>query len=113
MGAHRRKMTTHHAPRKYGWKRQLPDRRDSYYQHPSHNKFPASVDLRETALLPKVYDQGKLGSCTANSIAAAFEYNENKAGYGSAEFMPSRLFIYYNERDMEGNTGADTGAAIR
>ena len=28
-------------------------------------------------------------------------------------FTPSRLFIYYNERSIEGNTNKDSGAAIR
>jgi C1A family cysteine protease len=28
-------------------------------------------------------------------------------------FMPSRLFIYYNERAMEGTVNSDSGAAIR
>ena len=32
------------------------------------------VDLRDNC--PPIYDQGKLGSCTANAIAAAFEYDE-------------------------------------
>ena len=29
------------------------------------------------------------------------------------DFMPSRLFIYYNERAMEGTVGSDAGAQIR
>lgn len=42
------------------------------------------------------YDQGQLGSCTANALAFAFVYNAVKQGY--VPFMPSRLDIYYNER---------------
>jgi hypothetical protein len=33
-----------------------------------------SVDLRGS--MPPVYDQGELGSCTANAIAAAYEYDQ-------------------------------------
>ena len=32
------------------------------------------IDLRY--LCPGVYNQGTLGSCTANAIAAAYEFNE-------------------------------------
>jgi hypothetical protein len=32
---------------------------------------------------------------------------------GLEDFVPSRLFIYYNERAIEGNVGVDSGAYIR
>jgi C1A family cysteine protease len=70
---------------------------------------PPAMDLRATC--PPVYDQGQLGSCTANAIAAALEFNRRKEGL--ADFAPSRLFIYYNERVMEGTVGSDSGAQIR
>jgi C1A family cysteine protease len=57
-----------------------------------------------------VYDQGRIGSCTANAIAGAIEFDLLKQG---SDFMPSRLFIYYNERFMEGTVGSDAGAQIR
>jgi C1A family cysteine protease len=72
--------------------------------------LPASVDLR-TQCPPKVYDQGQLGSCTANAISAAFEFGLLKQGL--TDFMPSRLFIYYNERVIEGTVDSDSGAMIR
>jgi len=58
-----------------------------------------------------VYDQGQLGSCTANAIAAALEFDQMKEK--QQVFMPSRLFIYYNERVMEGTVNEDSGAQIR
>ena len=51
-----------------------------------------------------------MGSCTSNAIAAAVSYEE--ALYNNVRFNPSRLFIYYNERLMEGNTLYDNGSCI-
>ena len=99
-------------PLRYGWRRDLPDQRDRFYEAPLHllQALPASVDLR--AQCPPVYDQGNLGSCTANAIAGLIEFDERKAGMPNP-WTPSRLFIYYNERDLEGTTTTDSGAAIR
>jgi len=100
--------------RKYGFRRQLGDKRDHLYDVPyPETTLSAFFDLRDTKLLPNVYDQGALGSCTANAIAGAFEYNEKKDSYGEEVFMPSRLFIYYNERKMEGSIGTDAGGQLR
>jgi C1A family cysteine protease len=102
-------------PRKiqhYGWVPDLPDARDHLFAAPPAylTELPAKTDLREQC--PKeVYDQGRLGSCTANAISAAFEFELLKQG--ATDFMPSRLFIYYNERAMEGTINSDSGAMIR
>lgn len=96
--------------RVYGWKRDKHDIRDFKYTASVGVNLPSFVDLAGGC--PAVYDQGDLGSCTANAIGAAIEYDqlkENKAW----DFMPSRLFIYYNERAMEGTVHEDSGAAIR
>lgn len=91
----------------YGWRPDLPDKRDRQYaMAPRVTQLPAAVDLRPKC--PPVYDQGQLGSCTANAIAAAIEFCEP-----GAMLMPSRLFIYYNERVIEGTIGTDAGAQIR
>jgi len=71
--------------------------------------LPAAVDLRPKC--PAVYDQGQLGSCTGNAIAGAVEFDLLKQK--AKDFAPSRLFIYYNERVMEGTVGTDAGAQIR
>ena len=60
-----------------GWKPDLPDFRDRYLRMSRawlNNANPSS-DLR--ANMPPVYDQGQLGSCTANAIAGAMEYRRN------------------------------------
>ena len=96
---------------RFGWVPDLPDARDFLFSAPEAilTKMPTKVDL--TAKMPTVYDQGQLGSCTANAIGAAFEFDQVKEGY--KDFMPSRLFIYYNERAMEGTIDTDSGAMIR
>lgn len=96
---------------RYGWIPDLPDQRDHFYAAPAERlaALPPKVDL--TPRCPPVYDQGELGSCTGNSIAAAIEFDRVKQGL--LDFVPSRLFIYYNERAMEGTVGSDSGAQIR
>jgi C1A family cysteine protease len=97
---------------RYGWLPDLPDARDQLYAAPPHvvAALPPAVDLRPQC--PAVVDQGQLGSCTANAIGSAYRYDVLRQG-GSKVFAPSRLFIYYNERAMEGTTGSDSGAMIR
>ena len=56
--------------------------------------------------MPRIFDQGQLGSCTANAVAAAIEYDwilDNAGGH--VRPRPSRLFIYYCERMIEGSLG--------
>jgi C1A family cysteine protease len=97
---------------RYGWVPDLPDPRDVSFAPPAKilSASRAAVDLR--AQCPAVYDQGRIGSCTANAIAAALEFEMMKQGMEEV-FTPSRLFIYYNERLMEGTVSTDAGAQIR
>ena len=95
---------------KYKWRRDIPDSRDIIHAYEEGDLCTGvtKVDLRKD--MPEVYDQGELGSCTANAIAAAFEYDTIQ---NQKDFHPSRLFIYWNERYVEGNTDQDSGASIR
>lgn len=95
---------------KYGWKKDREDNRD-FLLSVEHlpTILPPAVDLRSA--MPEVYDQGDLGSCTANAIAGALEYEMRKQN--EPDMMPARLFIYYNEREMEGTVNDDAGAEIR
>ncbi len=97
---------------RYGWVPDLPDQRDHFYAALPEvmAALPPSMDLRPQC--PPIYDQGQLGSCTANAIAGAMQFDEMKQKFQSI-FVPSRLFIYYNERAMEGHVGTDSGAQIR
>ena len=95
----------------YGWVPDLPDQRDLMYAAPPAfmAAMPTAVDLRPQC--PAVYDQGQLGSCTGNAIAGAVEFERLKQGL--SDFVPSRLFIYYNERVIENTVNSDSGAQIR
>jgi len=95
----------------YGWVPDLPDQRDLVYAAPAPvlTALPTSADLRSDC--PDVYDQGQLGSCTGNAIAGAIEFERLKQGL--SDFVPSRLFIYYNERVVEHTVHSDSGAQIR
>jgi hypothetical protein len=96
-----------------GWVPDLPDHRDLMYSTPLQHlqQLPASVDLRpHISFAP--YDQGRIGSCTANAIAAAVQFDRIKMSQ-APDFTPSRLFIYYNERAMEHHVPSDAGAQIR
>jgi C1A family cysteine protease len=98
----------------YGWVPDLPDQRDHLFaaEPAVLLALPPSVDLRPQC--PAVYDQGQLGSCTGNSIAGAIQFERMKQKIANADqITPSRLFIYYNERVIEGDVPQDAGAQIR
>jgi C1A family cysteine protease len=93
----------------------IPDRKDDrdlkhVFSAAYRAALPKSVDLR--AGLPPVFDQGTLGSCTANAIATAHMFSQKKQPGGTL-LVPSRLFIYFEERVLLGTTGSDSGAQIR
>jgi C1A family cysteine protease len=94
-----------------GWKRDLPDPRDLLFSAPLSvlQALPSKYEV--TTNFP-IYDQGRIGSCTAQALAAAVEYGRMKA-HQTPAFTPSRLFIYYNERDIEGDVPVDAGAYLR
>src|SRR6185312_713773 len=97
---------------RFGWMPDLPDGRDLMYKAAPAVIAPPSVDLRP--LCPPVYNQGQLGSCTGNAIAGAIQFDRMKQQCaGAAAAVPSRLFIYYNERVMENTVDQDPGAQIR
>jgi C1A family cysteine protease len=106
-----KKLAKKSIKRGYGWNPDLPDHRDHVFATPlaTATALPPKADLRKAC--PAVYDQGQLGSCTANAIAGAIEFDLLKQQL--TDFLPSRLFIYYNERVMENTVASDAGAQIR
>jgi C1A family cysteine protease len=99
--------------RKYLLRLDRPDLRDYVYLSQSIktvSDLPKTIDLRST--MSPIVDQGQLGSCTANAIVSGLrEYLEIAAGQNLVRL--SRLFLYYEERKLEGTIEEDSGATIR
>jgi C1A family cysteine protease len=97
---------------RFGWRKDALDRRDIPFTPAlKAEALPSFADLRMTPFMPPVYDQGELGSCTANAIASAMQFERRRQAL--ADFTPSRLMIYYDERKLEGTIPSDAGAEIR
>jgi C1A family cysteine protease len=92
-----------------GWAPDQPDFRDQLFTPVLQPLPPPSVDITPDF---DCYDQGRIGSCTANALAAAIQFDRAKAGE-RPPFMPSRLFVYYNERVIDGDPGNDGGSTLR
>lgn len=98
-----------------GWIPDIPDVRDFKLSTRGVIKrqeaLPEYVDLRPG--FPAAYDQGEIGSCTGQAISGAYSYLKAKQLNVSPEFIPSALFIYYNERAIENTIHSDRGASLR
>jgi C1A family cysteine protease len=108
--------------RVYNWRPDLPDYRDHLYlKVVKPMATPDTIDLRPQC--SPIVNQGKIGSCTGNALAGAIEFVEKqelktKSKPASEVFATrfaavSRLFIYYNERALEGTTTQDAGGRLR
>jgi len=106
---------------KFGWIPDLPDIRD--YTDKNRKLYPMMSKIKTTkisATLPETVDlrqwcslidnQGNIGSCTANAIAAVVEYFENRSF--NKYIDASRLFLYKVSRNLLHNTG-DTGSYLK
>lgn len=97
----------------YGCVKDQEDTRDFWYYPKCMPHLERGVQqLNLESKCPPVYNQGDIGSCTANAIGAAYQFDEMKENENNV-FRPSRLFIYYNERALEGSTDRDAGASLR
>ncbi len=109
---------------RYNWIPDLPDHRDFQFieRMGVPGQIPTQVDLR--AHCPPVANQGQIGSCTGNAVAGLVEYMELADIKGGRSNEPevfskiqysnvSRLFIYYNERELSGTTSTDSGSTLR
>jgi C1A family cysteine protease len=94
---------------RYTWRPPNPDFRDFRADTTGLTARP-EVDPRGN--MPDMFDQLDLGSCTANGDSAMIEYWMHK--FLNLPFKlhrPSRLFIYWGERMLEGSLGqGDVGA---
>lgn len=97
---------------------------DSEIDNPTKDSI---IELNGIKKWPKelIYDQGNLGSCTANALAFCIRYlsirnscKPNKFIDNSELLSPSRLYFYYNSRYLSGLvkrksiTKKDTGATL-
>lgn len=98
---------------KLNWRRQPVDNRDKITRRGvlfTPSELPVKFQLDKE--IP-IYDQGDLGSCTANSGCACYRYEYAQLKNTFDTFDPSRLYLYYNTRKIEGSTEEDAGAYIR
>lgn len=99
--------------RGFGWLKDPPDPRDYHYGPPSAvlaQPIADRIDLRPG--MPGVFDQGQLGSCTANAANACVAHSERKVkdpDFGKL----SRLWTYWFSREKINTIESDSGAYIR
>ncbi len=101
-------MTESSLGRSYGWVRGLPRFDDTHFMLGS--PVPVSRYINHMRLLPSVWNQGRQGSCTAHGDGAA--WCAARAREGLPFIMPSRSFLYYNERVSRNTVLSDSGAAV-
>jgi C1A family cysteine protease len=93
--------------RKYGWKPSRPDSRNRIYRPSS---APAAQHVVPMTAYTTAYDQLQLGSCVGNGVGRLWAHRMRAENRGI--IMPSRLFVYYNARQLEGDVNADNGCAV-
>ena len=79
-----------------------------YRSYSQNYKLLSSVDMR--ALDTPIKDQGQLGSCTSFMATGIMQFV--RKALGLTYISLSELFIYYNERVLEGTVSEDSGASI-
>jgi C1A family cysteine protease len=105
---------------KYNWRSDpFIHRFRNFHSVYPQDSLPAKVDLRSQ--MPPIVDQLDIGSCTANAWAYLLGYIAKLASQKKVSepeefnsvFAPlSRLFIYWNERVIQGTTDQDSGASL-
>ncbi|MBW7858824.1 MAG: C1 family peptidase, partial [Leptonema sp. (in: Bacteria)] len=70
--------------------------------------LPPRVDLRK--YMTTIEDQDQLNSCSANAAAGAFEYLIKRNQ--EVDFDVSRMFLYYNAREIDDSIDEDEGTYI-
>ena len=95
----------------YGWARykQVFAPKAKPVKMPRQGLLPTKVDLREKD--PQVYDQGKLGACTAFAMGKGMREHMQRENDERVTGL-SALFLYYEERVKMGTRWQDSGATI-
>jgi C1A family cysteine protease len=101
----------------YGRRADLPDPRDVLFrvEHAALtldvSALPDSMDLRPR-MRPKLFDQLALGACVGNAVSDAYAFVQQYQTHRKP-YIPSRLFVYYGARAIEGSVDSDAGCEIR
>lgn len=74
----------------------------------SRPQLPERVNLRDVC--SPVEDQGQTNSCTANAIVGALEYLQRRDGHAVTDL--SRMYVYYNARQLANQQDTDCGSYI-
>ncbi len=98
---------TEHA---YGWRRPLPGRGAlELLPHADTTDLPILPEVDPRSHMPPIFNQGQLGSCTANATATCFQFDTIMDGKDCG--VLSRRWIYHFELAIEGMLGrGDVGA---
>ena len=92
------------------YKFQSKDERDHVYKSYKKTASPPFIDLEPNC--PPIMDQGQFGTCTAHSASFSLHYCIKREK--SLDYVPSRLFIYANARNIGGYPlSEDSGATLR
>jgi len=96
--------------------RSQPDERD--YRLEFDRETPEGqvvLPSRLTMTLPiqvgEVFDQGSIGSCTANAAGSMYSCILQKIS--GSTITPSRLYVYWNSRSFTNTTSQDVGCTLR
>lgn len=95
--------------RRYGYIPDLGDKKDQLMVS-APRILSDKIDLRDKMPLPS-FDQGDLGSCTANATVGAIVFDQ--AAQQLPVVMMSRLYLYYYSRVIEHTVSEDAGAQLR
>lgn len=98
---------------KYGWVPSKPHQIASatkYQMALSAVKVPQPTIVDLESKCPAIYDQGNLGSCTANAAGGLAQFLMKKLKY--IDYIPSRLALYWWNRYQEGTVNEDSGASL-
>jgi len=108
-------MPIHRSPQRFGWVPDIPDFRDHSVDEFLETLEPVPEGLTSFSLRDKQpappWEQGELSSCTAHAVAYCVQYQRQEQQLVNA--VPSRLFVYYSTREIEGTTEYNVGTAIR
>lgn len=80
----------------------------SQYEPKPSNTLPKNADLRR--YFSSVKNQGKQGACSSFSLTSVFEYFLNNETHQNDDM--SEAYVYYNAREIQGDTSIDEGANL-